>query len=73
MRKALVVITGAGIRTDTRELAPSATEALRLVLAHMKLRLPGVRIEDLDGNPVSFFELKKMAGAETGKQDADRP
>jgi hypothetical protein len=44
-----------------REWAVSATEALRLVREHMKLRRPGVRIEDKRGNPVTFFELKALA------------
>jgi hypothetical protein len=72
MRRAFIIVTGTGVRKDTRELTSSATEALRLVLAYMKLRRPGVRIESLDGNPVSFFELKKTAEAETGKENASR-
>ncbi len=56
----LCSLSGTGIR-DTREWAPSATEALRLVRARMKLRRPGVRIEDERGNPVSFFQLKDAA------------
>ena len=59
MHKSFIVLSGTGIR-DTREWVPSATEALRLVLRHMKLRRPAVRIEDERGNPVSFFELKAM-------------
>jgi hypothetical protein len=54
MRNALIVLTGTGLR-DTRDWAPSATEALCLVREHMKLRRPAVRIEDECGNPVSFF------------------
>ena len=42
-------LTGAGIK-DTREWVPSATEALRLVKIHVKLRRPGVRTEDERGN-----------------------
>jgi hypothetical protein len=49
-----VVLSGTGIR-DTREWVPSATDALRLVRSHMKLRRPGVRIQDERGNAVSFF------------------
>jgi hypothetical protein len=52
---------------DTRELAPSATIALRLVRNHMKLRRPDVRIEDERRNPVSFFQLKEMAELEARK------
>jgi hypothetical protein len=54
MRNALIVLTGTGLR-DTRDWAPSATEALCLVREHMKSRRPAVRIEDECGNPVSFF------------------
>jgi hypothetical protein len=60
--KGYIVLCGTGIR-DTREWAPSATEALRLVRVHMKLRRPAVRVEDERGNPVSFFQLKEMADA----------
>jgi hypothetical protein len=66
MRKAFVVLSGTGIR-DLREWVPSATEPLRLVRAHMKLRRPGVRIEDERGNPVSFFQLKDAAELEAKK------
>ena len=69
MRGAFVVLTGTGIRRDTREWAPSATEAMRLVLNHMKVRRPGVRVEDEDRNPVSFFELKEKAEAEARKRN----
>ena len=62
MGKALIVLSGTSLR-NFRELAPSATEALRLVRHHMKLRRPGVRVEDERGNPVSFFQLKEMVAA----------
>ena len=67
MRKSFVVSSGAGIR-DTREWVPSATEALRLVRAHMRLRRPAVRIEDERGDPVSLFRLKETADLETKKR-----
>jgi hypothetical protein len=66
MGKALIVLSGTGIR-NIREWAPSAIEALRLVRLHMKLRRPGVRVEDERGNPVSFFQLKELAELEGGK------
>jgi hypothetical protein len=66
MRRSFVVLCGTGIR-DTREWVPSATDALRLVRAHMKLRRPSVRIEDERGNPVSFFQLKEAAELEAKK------
>jgi hypothetical protein len=59
--KALYVLSGTGIK-DTREWAPSANEALRMVRALMKLRRPGVRIEDQHGNSISFFGTER-AGA----------
>jgi hypothetical protein len=66
MRKSFVVFSGTGIR-DSREWVPSATDALRLVRAHKKLRRPGVRIEDERGNTVSFFQLKETAELEAKK------
>jgi hypothetical protein len=66
MRKTFVVLSGTVIR-DMREWMPSATAALRLVRNYMKLRRPGVRIEDDDWNPVSFFQLKEMAELEARK------
>jgi hypothetical protein len=54
MVKALYVVSGTGIK-NMREWAPSANEALRMLRALMKLRRPGVRIEDERGNPISFF------------------
>jgi hypothetical protein len=35
----------------------------------MKLRRPGVRVEDERGNPVSFFQLKEMAAAEKDRRE----
>jgi hypothetical protein len=70
--KGFIVLSGTGIK-DTREWVPSAATALQLVRAHMKLRRPGVRIEDERGNPVSFFQLKDMAELESRKKNAARP
>jgi hypothetical protein len=64
MSESFIVITGASIG-ERRELALSATDALQIVLDHMRLRRRGVRIEDRHGNPVTFFELKSLAEAET--------
>jgi hypothetical protein len=72
MPEGFIVLSGTGIR-DTREWVPSATEALRLVRAHMKLRRPSVRVEDERGNPVSFFQLKEMAGARGPKGEKRQP
>ena len=72
MVKALYVVSATGIK-ETREWAVSANEALRTVRTLMKLRRPGVRIEDQRGNPISFFELKDLADIENRKSKAKRP
>jgi hypothetical protein len=69
MRKPLVVLSGTRIRTFL-ERVPSATEALHLVRDHIRLRRPGVRVEDERGNPVSFFQLKEMAELEAMNEKA---
>ena len=69
MRKPLVVLSGTRIRTFL-ECVPSATEALHLVRDHIRLRRPGVRVEDERGNPVSFFQLKEMAELEAMNEKA---
>jgi len=71
MRKGFVVLSGTGLR-DSHEWAPSANEALRLIHQHLKLRRPGVRVEDECGNPVSFFELKDIAALEDRKENVSR-
>jgi hypothetical protein len=71
MRKGFVVLSGTNLKTF-REWVPSATERLRLVRANMKLRRPGVRIEDERGNPVTFFQLKDMAELEARKENGSR-
>jgi hypothetical protein len=67
--KGFVVVSGTAVR-ETREWVPFAATALELVRAHMKLRRPGVRIEDGRGNPISFFQLKDMAELESRKKRA---
>ena len=52
---------------SSSEWVTSATEALNLVRALMKLRRPGVRIEDERGNPVSFFQFEEAAELEAKK------
>jgi hypothetical protein len=71
MGRGFIVLSGTSLKTF-QEWAPSATEALRLVRACVKLRRPGVRIEDERGNPVSFFQLKDMAGLEARKENGSR-
>jgi hypothetical protein len=70
--KRFIVLSGTGIK-DTREWVPPATTALQLVRAHMKLRRPGVRIEDERGNPISFFQLKDMAELESRRKSRRTP
>ena len=72
MPKGFIVLTGTGIR-DTREWVPTASKALRLVRTHMKLRRPGVRIEDERGKPISFLELKQVAESKGGNENVPRP
>jgi hypothetical protein len=69
MPRSFIVVSGTNIG-ERREWAFSATEALQLVLDHMKLRRPGVRIEDRRGNPVTFFQLKALAEAERQERDS---
>jgi hypothetical protein len=65
--RAFIVLSGAA--TVRREWTPSATEALRLVREHMKLRRPGVRIEDETGNPVTVLQLVDLAKSERRERD----
>jgi hypothetical protein len=65
--KGFVVLSGTGIK-DRREWVPTATAALQLVRTYMKLRRPGVRIEDDRGNPVSFVDLKEIAERKSGTE-----
>jgi hypothetical protein len=66
--RAFVVLSGTAIAVK-REWTPSASEALRLVREYMKLRRPNVRIEDETANPVTFFQLKALAEAESRERD----
>jgi hypothetical protein len=66
--RSFIVISGTNIG-EKREWAVSATDALRMVLDHMRLRRPGVRIEDKRGNPVTFFQLKALAEDERLERD----
>lgn len=54
------------------EMARSATEALELVRAHMRLRHPGLIVETEDGEELSFFELRDMAQSEAREQNTQR-
>ena len=71
MARVLYVLSRAGIK-DTREWAPSATEALRMVRSLTRLRRRDVRVEDERGNPISLFQLKELAQSESGKPKARR-
>jgi hypothetical protein len=71
MQKRFIILSGTGI-AERRERVHSATAAMELVLQLMSLRRPGVTIEDESGNPVSFFQLKAEAAAETRKENPAR-
>ena len=72
MPRWFVVLSGTGIG-EKREGPSPAREALERVRDLMRLRRPAVRIRDERGNPVSFFELKDVAGAESPKENAGEP
>jgi hypothetical protein len=69
MVRSFYVLSDTGIG-EMREWAPSATTALRLARTLVKLRRPGVRIEDERGNSISLFQLKDMADFEMRKKNA---
>ena len=71
MREKFVISSGTSI-AERRAVVNGATEALEWVMHLMKLRRPGVRIEDEDGNPISFFQLKDIAATESQKENASR-
>jgi hypothetical protein len=71
LRKGFVVSSGTSIK-GWRDRTVSATEALKLVRLHMRLRRPKVTIEDELGMPVSFYQLKEMAVLEGGRENAHR-
>jgi hypothetical protein len=72
MPKRFIIRTGTEIR-KSHDVARSATEALRLIRDHMRMRRPNLTIEDEDGNPITMFDLKEIAEAKEGKQNAPRP
>ena len=65
-----VILSGTSLRPRS-ETARSATEALELVRAHMRLRHPGLIVQTGDGEQLSFFQLKDLAQSETLKQNVD--
>ena len=81
MPKTFVILSGAPASTygakrqeirPQNETARSATEALELVRAHMRLRHPGLIVETEDGEELSFFQLKDLAQSETREQNTQR-
>jgi hypothetical protein len=69
MPRSFIVVSGTNIGVR-REWALSATDALQLVLDHMRMRRRGVRNEDRRGNPVTFFQLKSLAEDERREMDS---
>jgi hypothetical protein len=55
-----------------RETVTSATKALKVVLRHMRQRLPNVTVADADGDRLSYFQLKELAQSEGLKENAPR-
>jgi len=67
-----VIISGTGV-VDLCDTANSATEALERVRHLMKLRRPGVRVENELGHDVSFFQLKDAAASEKSADNLRAP
>ena len=71
MPKWFVVLSGTGI-AERRDGPSLARDALERVRELMRLRRPGVRIEDERGNPISFLALKDVAEADSRKGSGAR-
>jgi hypothetical protein len=71
MRHRFVILSGTNVAPKA-ETATTATEALEIVRELMRLRRPGVSIEIVEGEQLSFFQLKDLAAAESRKEDAPR-
>ncbi len=69
MRHRFVILSGASVAPKA-ETATTATEALEIVRELMRLRRPGVSIETVEGEQLSFFQLKDLVAAES--QNAPR-
>ena len=67
MPKKFIISSGTGI-ADRRETANSATKALERVRHLMRFRRPNVTIEDEEGNPISFLQLKAFAASGNRKE-----
>jgi hypothetical protein len=50
----------------------TATEALEIVRGLMRLRRPSVSIETVEGEQLSFFQLKDLVAAESRKENNPR-
>ena len=71
MRHRFVILSGTNVAPKA-EKATTATEALEIVRELMRLRRPGVSIETVEGEQLSFFQLKDLAAAESGKESVPR-
>jgi hypothetical protein len=69
MQKRFVISSGTSIAVKSQTVR-SARKALEVVREHMRLRRPGVIIEDAEGRDISFFQLKEMAESESRREDA---
>jgi hypothetical protein len=71
MRHRFVILCGTNV-APRAETATTATEALEIVRELMRLRRPEVSIETVEGEQLSFFQLKDLAAAESPKENAPR-
>jgi hypothetical protein len=71
MRHRFVILSGTNIALKAKT-ATTATEALEIVRELMRLRRPGVSIETVDGEQLSFFQLKDLVAAESRKEKDPR-
>jgi hypothetical protein len=70
MQKRFVISSGASIAVR-RETVGSASKALELVREYMRLRRPGVRVEEAEGGgELTFFQLKELAESESRRERA---
>jgi hypothetical protein len=71
MRHRFVIFSGTSLapKADT---ALTATEALEIVREVMRLRRRNVSIETVEGEQLSFFQLKDLVAAESRKENNPR-
>ena len=68
MRHRFVILSGTNVAPRV-ETATTATEALEIVCELMRLRRPGLSIETVEGEQLSFFQLKDLVAAESREEN----